>query len=392
MDAKRIYYLDGLRGILAIIVFVHHFLYAFFPEVVFGGTAENAASGHWNLIKIIALTPINILFNPGMAINFFFLLSGYVQTFNYFKTNEYSYLQKSFLKRYFRLAIPTLAVVLIVYIFHKLHFIKLNFFPQNTITSTWVKSMLPDSLNFLQAIKFGLLDCFNSDFKYYQILWTMPVELLNSLIILILLLVTHNLKNKLNLFIVWAFIQFTFLKSFHGLAFTFGMILCYLQANSAEFKKIMSHKILKLILLSAGIYFASYPFVAYNNVVKNTVYGPISFFETNPTVISYLFGNTLLFCFIVYSERIKKIMSHKILQFFGAISYMFYLIHFILVFGFSPWIFHSLSKNINGAPLLIITGTITFAVITLLSWLLTSLIDKPILKVCNYYSNKLYKN
>ena len=114
MDSHRIKYLDGLRGVLAVIVFVHHYFYLFCPDLVFGGNYEDFTNtGAFSFYKIIALTPINIFFNPGMAIHFFFLLSGYVQTQSYFLNPDVSFLQKSMLKRYFRLAIPVVSVLML---------------------------------------------------------------------------------------------------------------------------------------------------------------------------------------------------------------------------------------------------------------------------------------
>ena len=61
---------------MAVIVFIHHFLYAFYPWLVFGGEVESYRTGNWTVSRLFALTPLNIVFNPGTAINFFFLLSG----------------------------------------------------------------------------------------------------------------------------------------------------------------------------------------------------------------------------------------------------------------------------------------------------------------------------
>ena len=201
MGDHRISYLDGLRGLLAIIVFVHHFLYAFCPGVVFGGDYETFLSGHCTAERIFALTPINILFNPGTAINFFFLLSGYVQCLPYFLKQDLFLVQKNFIKRYFRLALPTLAVVLMVFAFQHLLLIDKSHFPPNPLTHEWIQSMMPNTLTFFQTLRYGLFDCFNSKSQNYQVLWTMPVELYNSWMVLILLMLTHRLKTN------WVFLH-----------------------------------------------------------------------------------------------------------------------------------------------------------------------------------------
>jgi peptidoglycan/LPS O-acetylase OafA/YrhL len=391
MGNERIRYLDGLRGLLAVIVFVHHFLYAFCPTIIFGGTYQEFLSGNLTLSRFFALTPINIFFNPGTAINFFFLLSGYVQTYHYFKKPELLFLQKSFIKRYFRLAIPTLAVVLLLYVFHKLHLIDRLHFPPNQLSYDWIKSMLPDSLNFWQSIRYGLLDCFNSKAQVYQILWTMPVELYNSWMILILLLVIHSIKNKIPFLIGWMFVQLFLLESYYGVSFTLGAFVAHLNVNSSSFSNFFSKKWVLWLCSIVGFYFASYPFMGYESSSKQSIYRLISFFDVYPHVISYIIGNTLLFGVILYSLKLQKLLSAKWLLFFGNISFMFYLIHFLILFSFSPWLFFKLFGVFhNGVSNYIITGTSTFIVITLISYALFKLIDAPILKGCNIMTKKIY--
>src|SRR5688572_2860924 len=146
MSDDRLRYLDGLRGILAIIVFLHHFFYIFYPDIIFGGNYEEYLRKGMSFEKFMAFTPLNMLFNPGTAIHFFFFLSGYVQSFHYLKNPELGILQKSFIKRYFRLAIPTLIVMLLIFTFHKLHLITKDYIPPDPVTGSWTKSMLPDNL------------------------------------------------------------------------------------------------------------------------------------------------------------------------------------------------------------------------------------------------------
>src|SRR6218665_1438985 len=207
MGNERIHYLNGLRGILAIVVFVHHYLYAFYPDLIFGGTRQEFIANKHTLSWFIAYSPLNMAFNPGTAISFFFLLSGYVQAFHYIKTEDAVFLQRSFIKRYFRLAIPLLAVVILLYVFHRLHLIQKEGIPYHELSSGWCKSMLPDNLGFLELFKYALARCFNGDSGYYQVLWTMSPELYNSWMVIVLLLVTHHIRNKIPLLLAWLVFQ-----------------------------------------------------------------------------------------------------------------------------------------------------------------------------------------
>lgn len=384
----RVFYLDGLRGILAIIVFLHHYFYAFCPDLIFGGNySYYLNNGPFSFYKLLALTPINILFNPGTAIHFFFLLSGYVQTRNYFITSDIRFLQKSILKRYFRLAIPVLAVVILVYVCHRFNLIRKDLIPYNVLTNKWVTSLLPNSLTFFNVITEGLSHCFRGNSRYYQVLWTMPTELLNSYLILFVLLGLHQVKHKNKLLLVLVCIQIFVLNAYYSVAFVTGSLLANLEVNSETFKRIFSLRWIKLLCLLIGVYFGSYPFTGYTKAAEQSVYFPISFFEAYPHIISYFIGVTFLFCFLLFSSKAKAILSHRIFLFFGKISFMFYLIHFVLLLSFSPRCYSWLMNIHDGGIDLFVTGLLSFAVTTFVAYVLTVMIDQPVIKACNRFAD-----
>lgn|GEM_PF-1745183 len=391
MINERVRYLDGLRGVLAIIVFIHHYFYAFCPELIFGGSFESYNStGPFSFYKIMALTPVNILFNPGMAIHFFFLLSGYVQTRSFFINQEISFLQKSLIKRYFRLALPILSVVILVYLFHNNYLIRKDLIPPNELTTGWVKSLLPNNLHFFEVILEGLSNCFRGNSHYYQILWTMPTELVNSFVVLALLLILHGLRHQLKIIVVLLLVQFFVLKEYYSVAFVAGMLFANLEVNSGKFNAFFSKMPVQILCLILGIYFGSYPFTGYQNAVAHSVYAPISFFEVCPHVISYLIGVIFLFCFLLYSKRTQALLSKKILLFFGEISFMFYLIHFLLLLSFTPWLYNTLKNNGDGGADFIWTGVFSFGVISLVASVLTKLVDRPVINWCNRFAKRFF--
>ncbi|MBL7930950.1 MAG: acyltransferase [Bacteroidia bacterium] len=389
--SDRVRFLDGLRGILACIVFVHHFFYAFWPNIVFGGPYEEFSStSAFSGYKLIALTPLNILYNPGMAIHFFFLLSGYVQTYNYFHKPDFVFLQKSFIKRYFRLAIPTLSVLLLVFLFHRAHLFTKDLIPQNSVTSGWVKSLLPDNLNLFQVIRHGLVECFSVKSNYYQVLWTMPTELANSWMVLILLFITHRLKNATRVFVLWLLAQVFLMEAYYGAAFTLGMLICSVEKNIPKFSAYFGKTYVRFLCLSIGLYFASYPFVGYVDSTKNSFYGPISFFEKVPHIISYLFGDLLLFCFFLHSERSKNFLAQKLFLFLGNISFMFYLVHFLILLSFTPWVFNVLSFHVGFTTNILLSGLSTFMLVLGASYILYKYVDRLTLRLCSLYLKKLF--
>jgi len=379
----RILYLDGLRGVLALIVFFHHFLYIYYPEVIFGGSYEHFSQSGFTGLKWVALTPVNLLFNPGFAIHFFFLLSGYIQTKTFYETENTLLLKKSIVKRYFRLALPVLSVVLLVYCAHKFQWLRKDLIPENPLTSSWIKSMLPNTFQLQDVFKEGLITAFQRSSRYYQVVWTMPTELANSYLVLLLALALHKLRQQTGLVLVLLGVQFFLLKEYYSIAFVTGMLFARLTTQEKTFRDFCNKTLFKILCLLAGLYFGSYPFTGFQGAVLHSIYAPISFFETYPHIISYFIGTTFLFLFLLHSKRLQQVLSFKVFLFYGRISFMLYLLHFLILLSLGPLIFQSLHQH------LLLTAIISLLVASLLSWLLTVLVDEPVLKWSARLSRKL---
>lgn len=381
----RILYLDGLRGLLALVVFFHHFLYIYFPEVIFGGTySEFSLNTGYSGLKWVALTPANLFFNPGFAIHFFFLLSGYVQAQTFYQSGNLLFIQRSLLKRYLRLALPVLCTVLLVFCAHKFQLLRKELIPNNILNADWLKSLLPNTLSFPQVFKEGLLSCFQRNSRYYQVLWTMPTELANSYLVLLLVLALHQLRHQTLLVLALLSIQFFILKEYYSIAFITGMLLARLNAEETRFAFFCKKIWARLLFLLVGLYFGSYPFTGFQGAVLHSIYVPISFFETYPHIISYFVGTTFLFLFLLQSERLQNFLSLKVFLFYGRISFMLYLLHFLVLLTVAPLLEQALHNL-----LLSFISTLVFA--TALAWLFTKYIDEPVVRLSNGWAQLFIK-
>jgi len=391
MPLERILFLNGLRGVLALVVFLHHFFYLFVPDLVFGGTYQQFVNNEWPITRIIAYSPFNLFFNPGAAINFFFLISGYIQSLRYSKTNDLVFIQAGFLKRYFRLALPTLAVVMIVFVFHRWHLINKSGFPTHEMNFKFINAVLPDNFNIFEAIRFGSTIFFESNPGYYSVLWTMPIELYSSLMVFIILMVTHQNKNKIWLFLFWLLLQLFVLNAFYSALFTIGVLIAFVENRPLQFRMPVLPGFLKFFLLVGGVYFSSYPYTGFENAAYWSMYMPISFFDLFHNNLVYLIGDTFLFILLLYSQRIKKILSHPVFLFFGNISFMFYLIHFLLLFSLAPSVYSAIVGQLNPVETIVITGLVTFLAVCAVSWLLFKTIDVPTKNALDRLSKKLLR-
>lgn len=101
---QRFDYLDGLRGIAALLVVISHFKNGFF-------SVENNSSVFASIWKTLDF----FIFQGHFCVQIFFVLSGFVLAYNSF--NRPTFLHKQWIKRIYRLGIPVLITSIIYFIF-----------------------------------------------------------------------------------------------------------------------------------------------------------------------------------------------------------------------------------------------------------------------------------
>ena len=75
-QSGKIQYLEGIRGVAALMVFFHHFLLAFFPSFNFAGDPATSHLGTFELNYW--RTPLSVFTNGEFMVSLFFVLSGFV--------------------------------------------------------------------------------------------------------------------------------------------------------------------------------------------------------------------------------------------------------------------------------------------------------------------------
>jgi len=392
---QRIPHLDGLRGFLALTIFVYHFIYCFSPYFITGGVSiEQLLSGRTTIYSVFAFTPLNLLYNSGLAVDFFFVLSGYVLSFTYFLKQDLQIIQQNTIKRYFRLAIPVLALCLLVWICHRLNLIYRDPIPRNDFNSGWLQGLMPDYLSFLEVLRFSLLNVFGGDSRYCSVLWTMHIELVGSLLVFVVLLTTHKIsskRKKLTVFILF-FIINVFWNDILYSSFILGMIICFLQINSKKYLAVAGSAYTKIFLLLTGLYLASFPFIKDGTILNKTIYGII--FIKNIANLQehyYILASCLLLMLILNSEKIKYFFSSKPFTFLGKISFGLYLIHLPLIFVISTRIYRFFYKYFFDAVNIPLTFVISLVCLFAFSWLFYRFIDYYAIKWASQIAKFFWK-
>ena len=171
----RLAALDGLRGVAALVVVVFHYLCLL----------------HWHAVPVfspdppaIADTPLGLLWNGPFAVSVFFVLSGFVMAAAAHRRR--AALLANAATRYLRLAIPVTASVLLAWaLLAAMPDVSLRLAASEADPSPWLEFTHAGEIPGLHlALADGMLGNFlqgGSDFN--NVLWTMQIELLGSLML-----------------------------------------------------------------------------------------------------------------------------------------------------------------------------------------------------------------
>jgi peptidoglycan/LPS O-acetylase OafA/YrhL len=379
---NRIDYLDGLRGIASLIVFINHYLLSFYPALFL--QKPDYVHTTSNIEGVIAKTPISVFYSGGFAVCIFFVLSGYVLSYKYFINKSYEYLASSAVKRYIRLAIPILASVIFSFIILCFNGYS-NFEIATTYTKNtfWFSSLWNIHPNIYEALREG---CFSSLFEgstlnYNSVLWTMNIEFMGSLFVFALLALAGNLKNH---YFIYGLLILLFKGGFFT-AFTIGLALC--DYYTSEERKNIKTPILILLLLPV-IYLG-----AYQGIEANSIWEPLKFLSSINKSIPYILAAGLLMLIIINSPKTQHVLSHKWFRFLGKVSFSLYLIHLSILGSFSCFLFKFFYEHftLTYFASFIFTFIISLPTALFLSYLMYRFVDSNAVKLSANLYTRFFK-
>jgi peptidoglycan/LPS O-acetylase OafA/YrhL len=325
---EKLSYLDGLRGLAAFIVVIHHYTLGFYPAY-----AGNAVSK----------TPISLIYNGNFSVCVFFVLSGFVLSAKYFKTKNPEVLIASATKRYFRLLLPVLFSIVLAYIV--LSFGLFSNTKVSAITgSSWLGAFYNFDANFVEMLKQGLYRVFLfGEASYNTNLWTIYLEFFGSLLTFAFLAFFGKLKKR---YLVYILLIIVLYQSYY-LAFLLGILLCDLYYSEQGKKLLSKNKAVLIPIFILALYFGSYP---YDVPTQNTIYHLLNF-QFLKNVYYYQFyhilGGFLMVYVLLSSKIMQKIFSHRFMLFLGNISFSLYVIHLVVLCSFSTALFEFLLQYLS---------------------------------------------
>lgn len=384
---NKLLHLEGLRGTAAILVVIHHFLLAFYPAYYFGG---DPAMAHTNGLELAYFrSPLSFITNGEFMVCIFFILSGYVLSHAYYKSDKTDILVSASIRRFPRLYIPVAFTLIIAYVCLKLSLISYD--ATSAITkSGWLVNIYTRELSFKTfAICFTYYTMLFGDSRYVTTMRTMVTEFYGSMMVFALLALTHKIRAKWVMLLLFSIVlYFIFNEVF--VAFVIGISLNYL--DRIDWEKVKARKIIVFILTVSALFLGGFPTFtnAYNN---ETFYHFISspFINTN-TQLVHILGGTFLIAAILISPGLQKIFSGRIFTFLGHISFSIYLIHPIIIGVVACPFFLFAYGGANSYNLSAIATFVIFFIATIIvSKLMTELVDIPGTKFSRYLYERFFK-
>lgn len=372
-------WITGLKGVAAIIIFVHHFALFFYP-----GFIDTAAGNMRTTIGLeakIARTPFNIFSWGGVAgVCIFFTISGFLIAYNFYKKGK-SYDINYIIKRYFKLMIPVLLSAVVIFFIIKSRIFRTDYLVKMYDSIGLRNSYSEYNSTLVSVIWESIINLFRtSSFPTNPPMWTMKYELIYSIASALLINVIGNHKKRYYLYLLILLIT---LNSYF-LCFILGIILCDLWFNHKKMLDSLNRFDLKFILLIISLFLLSSTYAnqgTFYYSILNNLFNGIDYL-----VVFHSFGAAALILYFLLSEIAKKIFSKKILLYLGSQSLYIYLFHWIILNTISMYIVFVLDKYLRYYQSSLISFIISFIILMLVS----NYIGRYISKITNFVLNKIY--
>jgi peptidoglycan/LPS O-acetylase OafA/YrhL len=366
---ERFSYIDSSRGIAALAVLVHHFIYFYgiYPGVSYTtGFAANFLDG-------------------SIAVTYFFVLSGFVLSIKFFNgqadIDRIDY-KKFFIQRIFRIYPLFIACLLI-------SFLCLKYYLQQELSTflsinAYGKDVWNDQKTIGDVIKEAFLVYRFPAHSKLRLLpqdWTLTIEILMSLFIPVLVLV---LKRNYTWFIFFTCLIFYF--SINIFPFAVGVLL----ARYRYFIKsaYLSSPVLKAASMVLSLFFFTKGFLLLDTVFEGK--------QSAPLILKSI-GSVLILSVILSSSSSQKFLANRLLTFIGKVSYGIYLTHFFILIFLVPYALNFLNTwGVTGEVVSRCFALFFLLIVTLVtSFVLHISIELPFIKAGKFlisYAEKFHFN
>ena len=310
--------LETLRGLAAVSVVFWHTILGLFPDwsgIFPALPAENALNG----------SLLYCLINGTASVGFFFVLSGFVLSRQYFIAGDANFLLRNAVKRWPRLALPVVVVVLLSWAFFYFGLYRYEEVA-NFTQSPWLSRFAyayeaPFKIDFLDAVRQGLfLTFFRGDSYYDSSLWTMWYEFVGSFIAFGMAFLLGPSSSYLIRFYLVAIsvVIIYFCATAWFMAFPIGVLVAATLPRQP--------KGLPLWASAAGIAGALY-LAGYSRVDRGVFHPLFVALNAPEPIYIWIAAAVILLVSVLLNSHVRQLLSTRLGVFFGWISFPLYLVH-----------------------------------------------------------------
>jgi peptidoglycan/LPS O-acetylase OafA/YrhL len=375
----KLAHLDGLRGLAAVVVVIHHMACAFAPAAVFG----SAIAAHFAIERTVYQTPLQLLVAGNFAVCIFFALSGYVLSHKFFVKRDWRIARAGAVKRYFRLMPPILASVLLAYAVLKLGLAE--HLPASRISGSqiWLAKLWPGA-GLAEAVRqgvYGALTGRADTTLFNNVLWTMKVEFFGSFLVFAFLALFGLMKQRWIMYLALVIL----LWNTYYLAFIIGMALCDINVNRPNWR--ISWPVLALAM-GLGLFLGAAPLINDTPTIYSQFYIPF-LPSADMFILPHVIGAGLVLLAVVFSARLKQGLGIRPLRYLGKISFSMYLLHVIIIGTLTSWLLVLLAPHMSYLQAVLGAVAISVPAILIASHYFTRFVDGPSVKLASRINSNL---
>lgn len=372
MMREREKWIDALKAIACIIVFLGHFYRAFCNNIVI-------------VNKLLSIKPLGIIVNGNYAVCLFLMISAYIICVSIYRDRNFERIQKMAFKRYFRLMLPILFASMLSFLisigggYHNADVALL-------LNNEWLNGFfLKEQMTISQLISsvfIGVLwqgnGVFNGPF------WMIYILFLGNYLAIILAIITSTDNNRGIL--VLGFVLIVYANTYYY-CLVLGAILAYVNCKTMVIKRGANSKIFTFICLLCLLLAFYLP--AWGDQIIDLFWK----YEFLPAFLKIDFfyngtGSFLLLFSIMNLDRVKNFLGKsKLMNRISNISFSIYLVHWPIIASFSCWSYlHFWVGSVDMEKFTLTLFLLTVLVVVGVAKIFYELIEK---RICTKLTNKI---
>lgn len=360
MSKTKLAFLDGIRGLMAISVILHHFIQVFYPQLAFYAKAvEIGGPFAW-----LSTSPLSVFINGNTPVQYFFVLTGFLVCRSVILGRELKLfdLAEKCVNRYLRL-LPIVAAAISFSCICML--LKLQY--HLIIGEETMNPLLLDGLcNFTPQLKYFLKDIFYTSYlsgsTYVSPFWAVPYEFWGYIISLFVCRLLKGKRFRRLGYVAVAILLNRFLNP-NYVAFMLGALTADILLLDGEDSTPFSRFYIRAINSKLGIVIITVlgilPFCCPRTIDPNSAWAVFSCVSTN---VYRALGVAMLLHGLLRAPSVQGFFEKKLFLGIGEMSFAIYGFHWPIMLVVTMRLFALLLKPLgyDGAALLSFGLTLPF--------------------------------